>query len=473
MDALVNPHDLGGACNGMGGRPSVQLESAASLVYDLALGHRRCRTLTSRPSVLAVDGTCNHDRRLERLGKQGHRRHGAGHEWIGTPREFEGVGDSISVGIGEIWRSSVDSPLHFVGKSIPVRVPRRIRREVDAAAGERKRVVAKGDAQRTSGVASKVRPGRGLGQVCLEVEREDIGGKSPRKHGKIGEATFRIDIHRPYARRAAARGDAGGATEQEERQRLVARAEKEHRVAGKGRHRRRVSRRRVKPGGSGPEGVRHLAGRVVTAEKLIRELASIAYKQAGEISGWPRFIHGDKRHDSLCEPVRPVINPHEANSVIGTDEMLRARRNSRTEKECGCPDCIHRTVYMASLHTAQSIPQFKAKRSPENADFPRSIRKRILQGRFSCKRILHVYLRNAVFCYTLATRKETADGKEIIENEKINPDCISRNVHLNTMRGKRIRMATAPRGNPAGLRGFDKCHDPRQHVASRRVRPAY
>ena len=142
MDALVNPHDLGGACHGMGGRPSVQLESAASLVYDLALGHRRCRTLTSRPSVLAVDGTCNHDRRLERLGKQGHRRHSAGHEWIGTPRKLEGVGDSISVGVGEIWRSSVDSPLHFVGKSIPVRVPRRIRREVDAAAGRRERGIA-------------------------------------------------------------------------------------------------------------------------------------------------------------------------------------------------------------------------------------------------------------------------------------------------------------------------------------------
>ena len=45
--------------------------------------------------------------------------------------------------------------------------------------------------------------------------------------------------------------------------------------------------------------------------------------------------------------------------------------------------------------TAQSIPQFKARRSPENADFPRSIRKRILQGRFSRKRILRVYLREA------------------------------------------------------------------------------
>ena len=106
--------------------------------------------------------------------------------------------------------------------------------------------------------------------------------------------------------------------------------------------------------------------------------------------------------------------------------------------------CFMLTFPFCVLQTAQSIPQFKAKRSPENADFPRSIRKRILQGRFSCKRILHVYLRKAVFCYTLAARKGTADGKEAIENEKINPDCISRNVHLNTMRGKRIRMATAP-----------------------------
>ena len=142
MNALVDPYDLGGACHGMRRRTTVQLERTTSLVYNLALCHRRCRALTGRPSVLAVDGTCYHDRRLERLGKQGHRRHGAGHEWIGTPREFEGVGDSISVGIGEIWRSSVDASLHLVGKSIPVRVPRRIRREVDAAAGRRERGIA-------------------------------------------------------------------------------------------------------------------------------------------------------------------------------------------------------------------------------------------------------------------------------------------------------------------------------------------
>jgi hypothetical protein len=34
-------------------------------------------------------------------------------------------------------------------------------------------------------------------------------------------------------------------------------------------------------------------------------------------------------------------------------------------------------------------------------------------------------------------------------------------------------MATAPRWLSAGLRGFDKCHAPRQHVASRRVLPVY
>ena len=120
MNTLVDPYDLRGACNGMRRRTTVQLERTTSLVYDLALCHRRCRALTGRPSVLAVDGTCYHDRRLERFGKEAGRRDVIGDEGIGTPREFEGVGDSISVGVGEIWRSPVDASLHLVWKSVPV-----------------------------------------------------------------------------------------------------------------------------------------------------------------------------------------------------------------------------------------------------------------------------------------------------------------------------------------------------------------
>ena len=78
---------------------------------------------------------------LEAL-EEGERRRGVSDERICRPCELQSVRSSISVGIGEIWRSSVDSPLHFVGKSIPVRVPRRIRREVDAAAGRRERGIA-------------------------------------------------------------------------------------------------------------------------------------------------------------------------------------------------------------------------------------------------------------------------------------------------------------------------------------------
>ena len=142
MDALINPHDLGGACHGMGGRPSVQLEGAASFIDDLALGHRRRRARPRRPSVLAVDGPCDHGRRLERLGEEAGRRGVVGDEGIGTPCKLEGVRKAVPVSVSKIWRSSVDSPLHFVGKSIPVRVPRRIRREVDAAAGRRESGIA-------------------------------------------------------------------------------------------------------------------------------------------------------------------------------------------------------------------------------------------------------------------------------------------------------------------------------------------
>ena len=64
------------------------------------------------------------------------------------------------------------------------------------------------------------------------------------------------------------------------------------------------------------------------------------------------------------------------------------------------------------LLMAQSIPQFPRRRSKRNAYFTRSICKRILQGRFSCKRILHVYLQAIKFCYTFAARTGKSGRKE-------------------------------------------------------------
>ena len=134
---------------------------------------------------------------------------------------------------------------------------------------------------------------------------------------------------------------------------------------------------------------------------------------------------------------------HSGSSTSGLDAAT-AGCAARSDSAAAASDNVFMSfivMFLVAVAYAAEYTKIQVRTETNERTFPG---RRILQGRFSRERILHVYLRNAVFCYTFAARKGTADGKEIIENEKINPDCISRNVHLNTMRGKRIRMATAP-----------------------------
>ena len=279
-----------------------------------ALDDRRGRRARDAPPVLPREVSGGHAGALESLEPEEGRRR-AGSERIRPPRDLESVGDSISVGVREQRRRAVHARLHRVGKSVSVRVARRVRDGVEPGAAvlrEKVRPLRDGRMRRR---ARDVEP-RGVSRrrSVRRLSRVDVVGMSARCDCER-ERVLRLVGGKRREARQGMRGRVREASEQREAERSERRAHKPQRVAGRDLHERGKTGRGVDPRGCGPHGVRRTALRAEGGER-VGEFAAVPFERAGEESGGARLLHRRERHHDLGESVRPRVHALHPDDVV-------------------------------------------------------------------------------------------------------------------------------------------------------------